>query len=152
MLLFEKDNRKSAYLCWGVLICVGGGKLLLKDKQRQGRFADSLKKNHFVKLPTSSQDFQLFFVSVLGLVQGGVGEGCHRLRVRVSAQSRFTKRDSPFRSLSWLLRVRPKFLQSPTFRLQKMVNPKPISLTEKTFLGSGICLFEKKFFDIQKKN
>ena len=73
MLLFEKDNRKSAYLCWGVLICVGGGKLLLKDKQRQGRFADSLKKNHFVKLPTSPQDFQFFFFSF------GIGaRGCGR--------------------------------------------------------------------------
>ena len=102
MLLFKKDNRKSACLCWGVLICVGGARLLFKDKQRKGRFADSVLKNHFVKLPTSPQDFQLFVVSVLGLLQGSAGEECHRIWVRVSAQSRFTKRDSPFRSLSWL--------------------------------------------------
>ena len=90
------------------------GSCYLGTKQRRGRIVDSLKKNHFVKLPPSPQVFQLFFVSVLGLVQGGVGEGSHRLRVRVSAQSRFTKRDSPFRSLSRLLRVHPTFLQSPT--------------------------------------
>ena len=52
-----------------------------------------------MKLPPSPQVFQLFFVSVLGLVQGGVGEGCHRLRVRVSALNPFTKRDSSFREL-----------------------------------------------------